>query len=258
MPILFGKNPILEALRANRRKIHEVYIYSPLPGGEGDRGRVDFEKLLSLCAQQKIPVKKVDKNKLDSLTEGAPHQGVAAKVEGFPYSSLDEVLTRFSDSCFLLIGDSIQDPQNLGAICRSAYCLGVDALILNRDQSAEINATVSKASAGAVEHLPVAKVTNLARCLEELKQNGFWSYGADSEAKESLTQITLSSKMAVVIGNEGKGIRPLVAKSCDVHFSIPMARAFDSLNVAQAAAVICYEVFRKRLPPLVINVKGRV
>lgn len=236
MPILFGKNPILEALRSNRRKIHEVLL-------------IEDNEIASLCTSKKIPVKKTDKNRLDSLCEGASHQGVAAKVEGFPYSSLDEVLTQFSDSCFLLVCDSIQDPQNLGAICRSAYCLGVDALILNRDQSAEINATVSKASAGAVEHLPVVKVTNLSRTLEELKEKGFWSYAADVEEKEgktSLDQISPSPKMAVVIGNEGKGIRRLVRESCDVRFSIPMTRSFNSLNAAQAATIICYEISKKR------------
>ncbi len=233
MSILFGKNPILEALKANRRKIHEIYL-------------IEDAEIASLANRQKIPLKNIDKNKLDSLTEGAIHQGVAAKVEGFPYSSLDEVLSKFSTSCFLLVCDSIQDPQNLGAICRSAYCLGVDALILNRDQSAEITATVSKASAGAVEHLSVVKVTNLARTLEELKEKGFWSYAADVEGKTSLDQISPSPKMAVVIGNEGKGIRRLVLESCDVRFSIPMTRSFNSLNAAQAATVICYEISKKR------------
>lgn len=215
-----------EALKAKRRRFIEIYISEKSEAPE-------------LIKSAGVPVKKIAKEKLDQLTEGALHQGIAARVEGFAYSSIEEV-TR-GDKTFLLICDSLQDPQNLGAIARSAYAFGVDALVLAKDRSVEVTPAVSKASAGAIEHLPVVKVTNLSRMMADLKEQGFWFYAADASAAQNLSEMSPSPKMGIVIGSEGEGIRPLVLKNCDFRFKIRLPRPFDSLNVAQAASIILYE-----------------
>ena len=229
--IIYGRNVVCEALKAGRRHLHEIYL--------SEKGETpDFLKL------SKVPVKKIPRDKLDHLTEGALHQGIAAKTDAFPYSSIEEV-TR-GEKTSLLICDSLQDPQNLGAIARSAYAFGVSAIVIAKDRSVEVTPVVSKASAGAIEHLRVVKVTNLSRMMTDLKENGFWFYAAEAGARESLDKISPSPKMGIVLGSEGEGIRPLVLKNCDFHFRIPFARPFDSLNVAQAATIILYEFFRKQ------------
>lgn len=237
--ILFGKNVIQEVLKANRRKIHEIYL-------QGTQTKLDDPLLENLIRKYHVPLKNIDRNKLDSLTQQARHQGIAAKVDDFPYSSLEEMVSCFQKSALFLICDSITDPQNFGAICRSATCFGVDGILVNKDQSVEVTPVVCKASAGGVEHLSVARVTNLARSLEYLKENGFWSYAAIPQASDSLEKISPSPKMAIVLGSEGKGIRRLIQEKSDFHFSIPMAKNFDSLNVAQAATIILYEIAKKR------------
>lgn len=232
--VIYGKNSVQEALKAKRRRILEIYIS-------------DKSDTPDLFKSAGVQVKKLSKEKLDQLVEGAPHQGMAARVEGFAYSSIEEV-TR-GEKSFLLICDSLQDPQNLGAIARSAYAFGVDAIVLAKDRSVEVTPAVSKASAGAIEHLPVVRVTNLSRTMDDLKKEGFWFYAADAGADETLEKMKPSPKMGVVLGSEGEGIRPLVLKNCDFHFKIPFARPFDSLNVAQAASVIVYEISKKRSIP---------
>ncbi|MBI4412315.1 MAG: 23S rRNA (guanosine(2251)-2'-O)-methyltransferase RlmB [Deltaproteobacteria bacterium] len=239
--ILYGKNPVIEAVRAGRRKIHEIYV-------EGRKGKPNDSEIASLLLKHHSKFRIVEKSEIDSLTRQAKHQGIAAKADDFPYSTLEQMVEQFADQALFVMGDSIQDPQNLGAICRSAYCFGAHGIILNKDQSVDITPVVCKASAGAVEYLSVAKVTNLARSLEYLKENGFWTYGAVANATDTLDQLKPSPKMVLVMGSEGEGIRRLVLEKCDFQFSIKMARKFDSLNVAQAASVILYAISRKLSP----------
>jgi 23S rRNA (guanosine2251-2'-O)-methyltransferase len=156
------------------------------------------------------------------------------------------MISKYKQKALFVMCDSIKDPQNLGSICRSAYCFGADGIILNKDNSVEITNVVARASAGAIEHLSIAKVTNLSRTLTELKDQGFWSYAAVTKAPESLESLSPSDKMVVVMGSEGEGIRRLVLENCDVQFTIPMPGSFDSLNVAQAATVILYSLSQKR------------
>ena len=243
--ILYGKNPVIEALRAGRRTIHEIYL-------EGKRGKPPDDEIAPVLQKYHVKFRIVEKREIDSLTHQAKHQGIAAKADDFPYSTIEQMVGQFPDpapqggsppqagSALFVMGDSIQDPQNLGTICRSAYCFGAQGIILNKDQSVDITPAVCKASAGAVEYLSVAKVTNLARSLEYLKENGFWTYAAVAGASETLSQLKPSPKMVLVMGSEGEGIRRLVLEKCDFQFSIPMVREFDSLNVAQAASVILY------------------
>lgn len=235
--ILFGKNSVIEVLKAGRRKIHEGYI-------EGRSGSPKDSNLSNILGKYSCPVKIVDKRELNSLTNSTHHQGVAVKADEFPYSSLEELISKSGKRVLLVMCDSIQDPQNLGAICRSAYCFGADGIILNKDRSVDITPAVVKASAGAVENLSVVKVTNLTRALTSLKEEGFWSYAADPFAGEKLKDVSFSPKTVLVVGSEGEGIRRLLSESCDFRFSIPMIGEFDSLNVAQSASIILYEISR--------------
>lgn len=235
--ILYGKNPVYEAVLAGRRKIFQVVL-------EGKKHIAD-DRFLSILRSRKIPVAFAGLKKHALPAGCGPHQGIYARVGEFPYATVDALVRREKDSRLIIICDSINDPQNLGSICRSAFCFGVSAVILNRDNSVEVTPAVSRASAGAVEHLEVARAVNLARTIVDLKNRDFWIYAADQNSKDRLETISASSKMAVVLGSEGKGIRPLVLKNCDYRLSIPMMRKFDSLNVAQAATIIIYEFSKK-------------
>lgn len=240
--ILYGANPILEILKAGRRKIYEGYLL-------GEKNQPIDLQLASCFKDNNIPLKILDKNQLDHLSGTSHHQGVAIKSADYPYYSLDEMLALFRESALFVVCDSIQDPQNLGALCRSAHCFGINGVIINKDQSVTVTPAVVKASAGAVEHLAVTRETNLARTVCDLKKNGFWSYSAEvSPSLKSipLDEISPSKKMVVVLGNEGRGIRRLIKEECDFHVTIPMAGSFNSLNVAQAATVFFYEISRRR------------
>lgn len=232
--LIFGKNAVRECLKAKRRRVQEVFC-AARQGGFADND------LVAELTRLGVKPKPADRTELDRLAEGGFHQGVVARVGDYVYEELEAVLTRHPEKCFLMMADSLSDPQNLGAMARSAWCFGVDALILAKDRSVEVTPAAIRASAGALEHLPVIKVTNLARTLEQLKEAGFWSYAAVATGGENFDDLDPSPKTVVVIGSEGEGIRPLVLKGCDFRFVIPMKRAFDSLNAAQASTLIAYE-----------------
>lgn len=234
--ILSGKNAIREILKANRREILQIYFQSK---------NFNDPVLLSLCEKKGYRLKAMDKEELHRLTHGPHHQGIAAKVSDFPYSEFGEIVSQKNEKSLVLVCDSIQDPQNLGAICRSAHCFGVQALFIPKDRSVDVTPAVVQASAGAVEHLQMVKVTNVTRLLEALKENDYWTYATDTKGEESLENIKPALKTAIVLGSEGDGIRPLVLKTCDVRFRIPFVNEFDSLNVAQAAGIVLYEVAKK-------------
>lgn len=236
--IIYGKNALIEVVNAGKRKVQEVLVL-------GNKNRANDPSISEFLDEHKITYRVVDRNRLDTLAEGGNHHGVVSKVADFAYAELGEVIQAHPQKAFFVICDSINDPQNFGAICRSAYCFGASAIILPKDRSVEVTSVVVSASAGAIEHLPVVKVVNIARALEELKEAGFWCYAADANAQTPLDQVDPSEKCALVLGSEREGIRPLVLKNCDFHFSIPMAKSFDSLNVAQAASVICYALASK-------------
>lgn len=233
--ILYGKNPLIEAVKAGRRKINQVFLLKK-------KEEAADPQLAGFLQKHSQKYQLADRSQLDKLAGNQNHQGVAANIGDFPYEDLEVLVGRHPKNAFFLMGDSLQDPQNFGTICRSAYCFGVDGIIINKDQSVDVTPLVSKASAGSVEHLSVSKVTNLARTLEFLKKSGFWIYGADASADVSLADVKRTDKTVVVLGSEGEGIRRLVRESCDYLFKIPMVRDFDSLNVAQAATIILYEL----------------
>lgn len=237
MEILYGRNTVLETLRAGRRKIASVAIE------ESHRD----QELIARLKQLKIPFESRSQKEMTSLAGSGAHQGLVAQVESYRYAELDLLMRDSPSPALFVVCDSVQDPQNLGTLCRSAFCFGAAGVILPKDRSAEVTPAVVRASAGTTEHLPIAQVVNVSRTLEEFKKRGFWIYGADMGGGDFLEKISFDSKSVVVVGSEGEGIRPLVLSKCDFIFRIRTDRPFDSLNVAQAASIILYEVSRQRM-----------
>ncbi len=239
--IIYGLNPVMEALRGTRQ-IYELFV----AGSSSDK-RV--EKMLKLAAERKVPVRQREKADLNRLCNTDHHQGVALKVEPFPYADLGDLLDELKDNPtgLVLVLDSVQDPHNLGALIRSAACAGAHAVVIPKDRAAGVTAAAEKASAGAAGTVPVAQVTNISQALQDLKKAGFWIYGADGSAKHTLYQQDFSGPVALVIGGEGEGIRPLVRKGCDEVVSIPLQGGVSSLNASVAGGVFLFEVVRQRL-----------
>ncbi len=239
--IIYGINPVIEALRGTRRAF-ELFVSGP---GADKR----LEKLLLLAKEKGVPVRQREKKDISRLCGSDYHQGVALKVEPFPYADLGDILDRWrqtGESGLLLVLDGIQDPHNLGALIRSAACAGAHGVIIPKDRAVGVTGTVEKASAGAVETVPVTQVANISQCLDELKDAGFWIYGAAGEAAGSLYDQDLRGNVALVIGGEGEGLRPLVRKKCDHLIAIPVRGGVNSLNASVAGGVMLFEAARQR------------
>ena len=239
--IIYGLNPVLEALRGTRRAF-ELFV----AGTSSDRR---LEKLLKLAAEKGVPVRQREKKDLARLCASEHHQGVALKVEPFAYAELADVLALIKKSAapgLLLILDCIQDPHNLGALIRSAACAGAHGVIIPKDRAVGVTATVEKSSAGAIETIPLVQITNVAQTIDELKEAGFWIYGADGASPLSIYSQNLTGPTALIIGGEGEGIRPLVKKNCDVLVSIPLQGRINSLNASVAGGVLLFEAVRQR------------
>ena len=251
--ILYGIHPVIEAIRANRRDIYEVYI-------EKGKSSRRLEKVLSLAEFKKIPVVSVKPSTLKSITGTELHQGVGAKTNPYPLAELsdfeDKVPKDHSKSLILLL-DNILDPQNLGALIRTALCVQVDGIIIPKDRSALPTPAVSKASAGALEHVKLVRVVNMVRTINTLKEKGLWIVGMDKASDQSIFFSDLTGPVAIVIGGEEKGIRPLVKKKCDFLMSIPQTGPVNSLNAAVAGAIAMYEAFRQRMFLRKKNEKGQ-
>ena len=237
----------MEALQVCPHCIIEIIINRSMPSHR-------VKELMELADQNNIPVtiysvKQDDiSRKGHKTTEQESSQGVSARIV-FPFITFDELLNSLKGASFpplLLALDSIQDPHNLGAITRSAVAAGVNGLILPKDRSASITATVVKVSAGAVFHLPVCRVTNLVNCFSVLKETGIWIFGATRDGTRPVYDVDLTVPACLVIGSEGKGLRPLVAENCDLRISIPMQGSLDSLNASVAAGIILFEAVRQR------------
>ncbi len=238
--VIVGRNPVTEALRSGRE------IDKLLVAHGSDSGSI--KALIAKCRERKIPVKEVAVSKLDFLSKGASHQGVALIVASKKYCSVDDILAvaaERNESPFIIICDGIEDPHNLGAIIRTAEAAGVHGVIIPERRSASLNAVVAKASAGALEYMPVARVTNITATIEKLKEAGLWIYAADMDG-QSWCSTELSGAVAFVIGSEGRGVSPLVKKSCDVTVAMPMLGKINSLNASVAAGVLMYEAARQR------------
>ncbi len=240
--VLFGFHPVFEALRAGRRHIFEIFIAK-------DKLSTRLEKVVSLAESYKIPVKKTPALKLKSITGADLHQGIGARASLYPLADLSDIIKKpghEENKPFLLLLDNISDTHNLGALVRTALCVGVNGIIIPKDRSVSPTPAVSKISAGALEHILLAQATNMVSTIKELKKNGIWTAGMDSSAKQTIFEADLNGPLAVVVGGEDKGIRPLVKKNCDFMISVPQEGAIDSLNASVAGAVVMYEVFRQR------------
>ncbi len=235
--VIFGTNPIIECLRANKRRIHKILVRENLSD--------TAHQLIKKHASYSIAVQKVAPHELDQRTQGAVHQGFVAEVQHFEYC--DDLDLCDDAPCSLIIAlDGVTDPHNFGAIARSVHAFGASGIVMAKDRSADVTGTVCKSSAGAIEHLRVAKVVNLVRSLEDFKKRGYWIYGTSlSEKSESLLKIKPASKSVIVLGSEGEGLRHLVSQTCDLHVTIPLSHDFDSLNVAQASTLMTYEFSRQ-------------
>lgn len=236
--ILFGVHPVREALRAGRRDIRTLFFAK-------NRTDARSQALAAAAESRGVPVRGVAPEKLRALTVSDVHQGVAAEVGPYPLVPLPGLDAAAAP--LLLVVDSIVDPRNLGALIRTALAVGVDGVILPKDRSAAPTPVVSKASAGALEHIRLTLATNLARTLETLKKQGVWISGMDVGGTRSIYESDLTGPLAIVIGGEEKGIRPLVRRQCDFLVTIPQQGPVSSLNASVAGAVVMYEAFRQRL-----------
>jgi len=240
MRIIEGRNPVTEALRS------DAQIDTILISREAAQG--SMSKIIELAKEKDVRVKNVDKATLDRLSENKRHQGVIAEAMEYEYKEVDDILdyaAKKGEKPFVVILDEITDVHNLGAIIRSAECMGAHGVIIPKRRAAQINGVVAKSSAGAIEYLPVARVTNISRTLEELKEKGLWIYGADMEGK-NVSDEKFDAPVGLVIGSEGSGIGKLIKEKCDCLVKIPMKGSINSLNASCAASVIIYEIMKQR------------
>lgn len=239
--LIEGRNAVTEALRSGRA-VDKVY----LAAGDTDKA------LARLAAQAKeagAVVVQTDRRKLNEMSPTGAHQGIIAMVAAHSYASLEELLALAQsrgEPPLLVICDELSDPHNLGAILRTAECAGAHGVIIPKRRSVGLTAVVAKTSAGALEYLPVARVSNIAAAIETLKENGVWIYGTAADGDTALYQADLKGPCAIVIGNEGAGMSRLVSERCDFRVSIPMKGSISSLNASAAAAVLLYEAVRQR------------
>ena len=239
--LIIGRNPVLEALKAGR-EIDTLYV------AKGERtGSVG--KIISMCRDAGIIVKDTDPKKLDFMCGNQNHQGVIARVAAHSYASIDDIFARAEEKGekpFIIICDEIEDPHNLGAIIRTAECAGAHGVIIPKRRNATLSLTVAKTAAGALEYMPVARVSNLAAAMDELKDRGVWIYGTDMKG-DVWCQTDLTGPVALVVGSEGSGMGRLVREKCDFILSLPLAGEINSLNASVAAGIVMYEVSRQRL-----------
>ena len=240
--LLYGIHPVFEALAAGRRRVYEVYLDKEKKSGR-------LAQIASMAEARGVLKKSIALVDFKTLTGTIGHQGVAAVVSPYPQVTVQDILQAVQGEDgkhFLLMLDNIQDPQNLGAIIRTALCVGIQGVIVSKDRSASPTPAVSKASAGALEHIRLVRVTNLVQTIKHCKTSGLWVMGLQKDAAQSIYTADLGGSIALVIGGEQKGIRRLVKKKCDFLVSIPQQGALNSLNASVAAAVAMYEAFRQR------------
>lgn len=238
--IICGRNPVLEAVRSGR-EIDRLLIAHGISGGS-------VTAIIAKCKAKGVLIKEISPQKLEYYCGGANHQGVAVMLASQEYSTVDDIMSLAdsrNEKPFIIICDGLEDPHNLGAVIRTAEATGVHGVIIPERRSASLNATVAKAACGALEYVPIARVTNIASTIDMLKENGIWVFGADMDG-EDYTKTDFDVPCAIVIGNEGKGIGTLTAKKCDKIISLPMLGKINSLNASVAAGILMYEAVRKR------------
>ena len=240
--LVLGRNAVIEALKGDRT-VESLYI------SKGDL-EGSAKVALALAKEKNIVIKEVDRRKLDSMSGGLVHQGLIARVTPFNYSEVEHILAyaeKKNEQPFIIILDEIEDPHNLGSIIRTAELCGAHGIIIPKRRNVGVTSTVYKCSAGAVEHMRIAKVTNVNATIDMLKERGIWIYGADIEGKDYSYNVDFSGPCAIVIGSEGKGISNLTLKKCDVLVKIPMVGKINSLNASVAGGIMMYEVLKGRI-----------
>jgi len=240
MNYIYGINSVAEALKARGRAFAWV-------GVAKERHDLRLKQIVDNCRRQGIAVRFVPRAELDRMAGNNAHQGVVAVTSAKQYNDLDDVVaTKRGEYSLVVVLDGVEDPHNLGAILRTADAAGADGVVIPERRAAGVTAIVGKTSAGASEHLPIAKVTNIARTLEQLKERDLWMVGLDERGEKTYDALDYNMDCAVVLGSEGKGLHDLVASKCDFLVSIPMLGKVPSLNVSVAAGVVLYEIVRQR------------
>ena len=240
--LIGGKNPVIETLKSDR-SVHKIWVADGMKPSA-------LQAIVSLAKKKNILIQRVPKRKLDDM-KIENHQGVVAQIAAYKYSTLDDLFLQAeqrNEMPFFLILDEIEDPHNLGSILRTADCVGVHGIIIPKHRAVGLTHTVAKASTGAIEHVPVVRVTNIAQTLKVLKDAGLWIIAADLQNSRDYRELEANFPLALVIGSEGKGISRIVSKSCDFIYRLPMVGQVTSLNASVAAALFLYEIYRKRYP----------
>ncbi|MDN4076205.1 23S rRNA (guanosine(2251)-2'-O)-methyltransferase RlmB [Fictibacillus terranigra] len=240
---IIGRNPVLEVLRAGR-DINKIFV------GEGSQ-KGPVSQVIHMAKENNVLVQFVPKRKLDLLSDGGNHQGVIAAVAAYEYAEIDDLFKKAEEKGeepFFILLDEIEDPHNLGSIMRTADAAGAHGIIIPKRRAVGLTAAVAKASTGAIEYIPVVRVTNIVQTMKELKERGLWFVGADMKGKEDYREAKLDMAIGLVIGSEGKGMGRLVKDTCDFLVRLPMEGKVTSLNASVAAGLLLYEVYRKRHP----------
>jgi 23S rRNA (guanosine2251-2'-O)-methyltransferase len=240
MHLIYGINAVAEALKAKGRAFSAVSVAQ-------ERNDIRLKRIIEHCHKLGIPVRFLSRTELDEMAGNGAHQGVVAVSTAKQYTGLEDVIAgKRGEYSLIVVLDGVEDPHNLGAIIRTADAVGADGVVIPERRAAGVTGTVTKASAGATAHLPIARVTNIARSVEDLKANNIWVVGLDERGTETYDAIDYNMDCAVVLGAEGKGVHDLVRKKCDFLVSLPMLGKVPSLNVSVAAGVVLYEVLRQR------------
>lgn len=239
--LIMGRNAVQETLRTDR-DIHKVWIQDGINKGQ-------ISGILKIANERKIIVQTVAKQKLDQMIPKGNHQGVVAQIAAYQYAEVEDILEaarKKNEDPFVLILDELEDPHNLGSIMRTADAVGAHGIIIPKRRSVGLTGTVAKASTGAIEHVPVARVTNLSQTIEKLKEQGLWIVGTDAKNSQDYREMDAKMPLGIVIGSEGSGISRIVKEKCDFLVKLPMVGHVTSLNASVAAALLMYEVYRKR------------
>ncbi|KMY46118.1 hypothetical protein AC622_19580 [Bacillus sp. FJAT-27916] len=240
--LIMGRNTVLEALRSER-DIHKIWVAEGATKGQ-------IQQVIAVAKENKVMIQVVPKKKLDQMVEGN-HQGVIAQVAAYQYAELDDIFRlaeKKQEDPFILLLDELEDPHNLGSILRTADASGVHGIIIPKRRAVGLTATVAKSSTGAIEHVPVVRVTNLSRTIEELKERGVWIAGTDAKGSQDYRRMDGTMPLGIVIGSEGRGMSRIIKEKCDFLFHLPMVGHVTSLNASVAASLLMYEVYRKRYP----------
>lgn len=239
MGLIYGKNPVLEAIKSDTT-INKIYAQT---------SNKEIDSVIKEALKRKIIVVNTDKQKLDKMIDGKNSQGIIASITDFEYSEIEDIINYAksrNEDPFVLILDKIEDPHNLGAIIRSAECMGVHGIIIQKRNACLVTDTVEKVAAGACSYVKVARVTNITESIKKLKEYGLWIYGLDMAGESNIYDTKLEGAIGIVVGNEGEGISRLVKENCDVLMKIPMTGKINSLNASVSAAISIYEVVRQK------------